>query len=111
MTKKLEAIGAKTGLARQDVRRLCGFGVLSMAGALLALLCAGCCGNRNVPAGNNAGPDDPREPVLTRDSREQPDPRQAGPGPAGEPARRTDRSPWEGYPAGTRYATVSPKDF
>lgn len=110
MTEKLETIGAKTGLKKTDVRRLCRFGGLGILGALVMLFAAACASNRKctVPA------NEPAREVAEETAVPQPgDPvPQAGVAkPAETPASGTNDGPWEGYPAGTRYGTVSTKDF
>ncbi|MFA6584585.1 MAG: hypothetical protein WCS77_09840 [Elusimicrobiaceae bacterium] len=105
MKNNLERIGAKTGLGKKDIKTLTAFGFLGLLGAALVTLLA-CSHNKKMA--EPATPENVRKEIRQETATQAGDPDSR----STPPVKQSDSaSPWEGYPAGTRYATVSHKDF
>jgi len=98
MRKKLELMAAKTGASKKDTSALWKFGFAGICALAVAVI-AGC-------AGRQAKKEQPPQ---------QPPQAQAGQDEAVKQAQEikisTSTNRWENYPAGTRYHTVSIRDF
>lgn len=102
--KKIEELAAKTGLDGAKTGRLFGFGGLGLLAAAIGAL-AGCAGLQQKPKQPTL-----EEQVLQRYGGGQAAPADA-PGQAGDQKPAQNCGPYPGYPCGTRYFTVSVRDF
>ncbi len=104
MNKKLQQLGKKTGLSPRETSRLTRFGISGLLGAVLFLLAA-CAKPAPKPAEQTPETATPAvEPSVSQSST-------ATAVPAASTGSKKQDGPWEGYPAGTRYATVAAADF
>ena len=98
---KLYELGAKTGLNRAEVNRIARFGLLGMLAVAMAGLTACFKAQKTEPVPQSAKPEtlqDIANSVKTSTGTETPPPDDAC-------------GPYQGYPCGTRYYTVSRSDF
>jgi len=102
--KKIEELAARTGLDGEKTRRLFGFGGLGLLAAAPGALagCAGLQGKAKQPS--------LEEQVLQKYNGGQTQPA-ASPAQSGEQKPDQNCGPYPGYPCGTRYFTVSVRDF
>lgn len=99
--KKLYELGARTGLNRSEVNRLTRFGVLGLLAFALAGLAACFKAQKNEPSPQSAKPETLQDLANSVNT---------STGAAGQSADDAC-GPYQGYPCGTRYYTVSPSDF
>lgn len=100
MKNLLETVGAKTGLTRSDVARVTRFGGRNLLGVIFVLFVSAC-GSRTPAPPPPVQEPPPEVPVSSPEMQ----------APSSSLPPDTTNSLWEGYPAGTRYATVSRLDF
>lgn len=99
--KKLYEIGAMTGLNKSEVNRIARFGVLGLLAFALAGLAACFKAQKSGTAAQPAKPETLQDLANSVDTSTS----TAG------PAQDDGCGPYQGYPCGTRYYTVSPSDF
>ena len=95
--KKLEELGAKTGLTRAEVGRVARFGLLGLLAVGLAGL-AGCFRTQKAETSPGAAKPDTLQDIANSVNKST------------APAQ-DNCGPYPGYPCGTRYYTVSVSDF
>jgi len=99
--KKLYELGAKTGLNRGEVNRIARFGLLGLLAVGLAGLAACFKAQKTEPAPQAAKPETLQDLANSVN---------ASTGPAVQ-TQDDACGPYQGYPCGTRYYTVSRSDF
>ena len=100
--KKLYELGARTGLTSTEVNRIARFGILGLLAVGLAGLAACFKAQKTVPAPAPAAAGPENLKALADSVNASTVPAQAQDG---------DCGPYQGYPCGTRYYTVSRSDF
>ena len=100
MKTKLTAMARKTGMSEPEIKRAASLGLLGLCAAAVCVFfgCAGRPMREPPPPSVSSAPD--KKPNAPKKS-----------GLADEVEKQNSGGPWEGYPAGTKYNTISPLDF